>query len=136
VGPAAPDFVNFSNQVHDFDPGIAANGLFWTVALPPGSVQSNPGSGAASLVVHNQPVLDYHNIPNALLQGPSNPATVSFTVNWQKGSQKINTRNPTEGFAVQLVQNTATMTWSATTQGVTYTSGPEDTERRDRKSVV
>ena len=127
MGPAAPDFVNFSNQVHDFDPGIAANGLFWTVPLPPGSVKSNPGSGVASLVVNNQMVIDYHDIPNALLQGPSNPATVSFVVNWHQGSQKVKIRNAADGFAAELIQNSATMSWSAVTQGVSYFSGPEDT---------
>jgi hypothetical protein len=127
VGPSAPDFVNFSNQVHDFDPGIAADGLFWTVSLPPGSVRSDPGSGVASLVVNNQALLDYHDIPNALLQGPSHPATVSFVVNWRQGSQKIKIRNPADGFAAELVQNNATMAWSAVTQGVSYFSGPENT---------
>ena len=90
-------------------------------------MRSNPGSGVASLVVNNKAVLDYHDIPNALLQGVSNPATVSFVVNWHKGSQKIKIRNPGDGFAAELVQNTATMSWSATTQGVSYFSGPEDT---------
>jgi hypothetical protein len=127
VGPAAPDFNNFTNQVHDFDPGIAANGLFWTVPLTPGSVRAHPGSGIASLVVNNATVLDYHDIPNALVRGPSHPATVSFVVNWQPSSQRIKVRDTVNGFAAELVQNTATMAWSATTQGISYLSGPEST---------
>jgi len=47
VGRPAPDF---SNQVHDFDPGLD-NRLFWTVPLDKNSVQVDPGSGRASLVV-------------------------------------------------------------------------------------
>ena len=109
MGPAAPDFNNFTNQVHDFDPGIAANGLFWT------------------LVVNNANVLDYHDIPNALVRGPSHPATVSFVVNWHRGSQRTKVRDTVNGFAAELVQNTATMSWSAITQGISYVSGPEST---------
>jgi hypothetical protein len=127
VGPAAPDFNKFTNQVHDFDPGIAANGLFWTVPLPRGSVRADPGSGVATLVVNSANVLDYHDIPNALVRGPSHPATVSFVVNWHPGSQRTKIRDTVNGFAAELVQNTATMSWSAITQGISYVSGPEST---------
>jgi hypothetical protein len=39
AGRPAPDF---SNQVHDFDPGLD-NGLFWTVPLDKNSVKVDPG---------------------------------------------------------------------------------------------
>ena len=77
--------------------------------------------------VNNATVLAYHDIPTALVRGPSHPATVSFVVNWQPSSQRIKMRDIVNGFAAELVQNTATMAWNASTQGISYFSGPEST---------
>ena len=122
----APDFVNFSNQRHDFDAGIAPDGLFWTAPLPPsGVLKVHPGSGEASLAVHNISILDYGNIPNALSRGPHTPATVSYAIHWTKSNKHTKIRDKTVGFAGEFVQNTATMSWSATTSAGTFLSGPE-----------
>ena len=122
----APDFVNFSNQRHDFDAGIAPDGLFWTAPLPPGGVLNvHPGSGETSLEVHNIPILDYFNIPNALTRGPHTPATVSYAIHWTKSNKHTKIRDKTVGFAGDFVENTATMSWSATTSAGTFLSGPE-----------
>jgi len=123
VGPAAPDF---SNQVHDFDPGLD-NGLFWTVPVSPGSVTAEPGSGKASLVVSGLEMEDYGNIVNALMDGPSKSATVSFQVHWARGDQRIKVRDQATRVAGEFVQNSATMTWSATSDGKSYVSGAENT---------
>ncbi len=112
--------------MHDFDPGIAPDGLFWTVPLPPGSDLKVKGSGETSLVVHNVSIFDYFNIPNALFGPvPRIPATVSFTTHWTKGGKKTKIRDPKVGFAGEFVDNTATMSWSATTSAGTFVSGPE-----------
>ena len=114
--------MNFSNQVHDFDPGIAPNGVFWTVAVPRSSVTVHPGSGEASLVVSNFAVRDYFNIPNALMRGAFNSATVSFDVRWASGRKKVKVRDEANGFAGQFVENSAQLSWSATSAGSTYRS--------------
>ena len=34
-------------QVHDWEPGIAVSGLFWTIPISPGSIKANPSTGRA-----------------------------------------------------------------------------------------
>jgi hypothetical protein len=123
VGPEAPDF---SNQVHDFNPGFG-NGLFWTIPVPAGSVQVSPGSGAASMEINNLALNDYHTIPNVLLGGSSNPATVSFHMDWAPSTSHFKVRDQATGVAGEFVQNTATMSWAAVTDGSAYLSGPQET---------
>jgi hypothetical protein len=123
VGPAAPDF---SNQVHDFDPGLD-NGLFWTIPLDAKSLVVDPGSGMASLVVQNLDMEDYFNVINALNDGASNSASVSFAAHWAPGMKHFKVRDQATEMAGQFVMNTATMTWSVDSAGQTYTSGPENT---------
>jgi len=123
VGPEAPDF---SNQVHDFDPGLD-NGLFWTVPVDAAAVSVNPGSGRASLAVKNLQMEDYFNIVNALQDGASNAVTVSFEVHWAPGVKHFKVRDRDAGMAGEFIMNTATMVWSAESNGVAYQSGPRDT---------
>jgi len=112
--------------VHDFNPGLD-NGLFWTVPVSTNSVEVE-GSGKASLVVNNLVMEDYFNIVNALKDGQTNPATVSFQVHWAQGGKRINVRDPATGMAGEFVKNSATMAWSvASPAGVVYQSGPENT---------
>ena len=123
MGPEAPDF---SNQVHDFDPGLD-NGLFWTVPVDASGVFVNSGSGRASLAVKNLEMEDYFNIVNALQDGASNSATVSFEVHWAPGVKHFKVRDTDTGMAGEFIMNTATMVWSAESNGVAYESGPRDT---------
>ena len=123
MGRPAPDF---SNQVHDFDPGLD-NGLFWTVPIDGNSVKVEPGSGRASLVVNNLEMEDYFNVVNALNDGKSNEATVSFEVHWAPGMKRFKVRDETTGMAGEFVKNSATMAWSVESAGKAHLSGPEET---------
>jgi len=123
VGPEAPDF---SNQVHDFDPGLD-NGLFWTVPVGANSLFVNPGSGRASLAVKSLEMEDYFNVINALQDGQNNSATVSFEVHWSHGGKHFKVRDAGVGMAGEFIMNTATMVWSVESNGVAFQSGPENT---------
>ena len=87
----------------------------------------DPGSGRASLAVNNLELEDYFNVVNALMDGPSNPATVSFEVHWAPGMSRFKVRDETFGVAGQFIRNTATMAWAASSAGQSYASDPENT---------
>jgi hypothetical protein len=69
-------------QIHDFNPGIRQNGLFWTAFLPAGNVQVDLHAGTATLEAHDLHMKDYGDIENAITGDgdPPVPAVVSFKV--------------------------------------------------------
>jgi hypothetical protein len=82
------------------------------------------------MTARNVAVTDYFSIPNALLHGaivPPVPATVSFTVHWSGAGKHVKLRDPVNGFAGEFVENSASMLWSASSAGLSYQSGGEDT---------
>ena len=117
------------SQLNDMNPGITPTGLFWTMAIPAGSVSVNPGKGRASLQVSNIVVSDYHNGGNALFGGgpPPVPATLSFDVQWFGVAERVNVVNPGNGFAGEFVRNNAQMAWSATVGDYSFVSAPAST---------
>src|SRR5262249_32815148 len=86
-------------QIHDFNPGIKPDGLFWTLALPDGGGAVTPGRGSAPGGGAAVAVTDYHDFGNAIggggpgIPGPSVPARVSFTVVWSGVLSRANVRN-------------------------------------------
>jgi hypothetical protein len=66
--------VNFSNQIHDFDPGVAPNGVFWTVPVDRGSVSVHPGDGEATVDVNNLAVREFFSLPNFIFAGAVLPS--------------------------------------------------------------
>ena len=119
---------DFSDQVHDFDPGITPypEGLFWTV--PFGSIGPvELGTGSAHMSATNLPVFDYFSIPNAIFNGPFAQALCSFDITW---TGPVTSRGPvtTPGSTGELVMTKATMTWSASNDlGFSFTSDPSPT---------
>ena len=100
------------------------------MALPPGSVQVTPGNGRASMIGDNVAVSDFFTIPNSLLHGaiiPPVPATVSFAVHWGGPGTQITLRDPVNGFTGNFIENSASLVWSASSAGLLYASGPENT---------
>jgi hypothetical protein len=124
------DLVNFTTQVHDFDPGINPypDGLFWTVPLPASSVDVRLGAGEARYHATDLAMFDFFDIPNALFRFESPPwvgASASFDIRW---SGPVTDRSPVSGppgSTGEVLMNQATMTWSARNDlGFRFVSDP------------
>jgi hypothetical protein len=126
---------NQTNQLHDFNPGFGApvnapgDRVFWIAAVPEDSIRKdNPGAGKAELRVNNLAIRDFGNIGNALAQGSSVAATVSFDVVWTgHPTRHVNVADAAHGFAGTYVETQATVTWSARENGFTFTSNAAST---------
>jgi hypothetical protein len=116
-----------TDQVHDYNPGIASNGLFWTMPIAPDAIDANPGKGRASLVAHDLAVPDYHDFVNSLLGAGSVPAVVSFDVRWHDIQSRRNRNEPDFGFAGEFVVTGASIEWSARQTGFSFQSDPAST---------
>jgi hypothetical protein len=115
-----------SQQVHDFEPGIAPSGLFWTIPIEPGAIKVDPVTGEARLRAQAVKVDDYHDILTALgiVPGPEPiPSRVSFEVRWAGHGDQVSLHDPTFGFAGHYVTGPATISFTASNdKGVVYTS--------------
>ena len=127
---------NKTNQIHDFNPGFgdpvnaAGDRTFWTVAIPPADiVTDNPGAGKAEMKVTNLAIEDYFNLGNALKDGPSVEATVSFDVVWTGDvTRHVNETDATNQFAGEYAETQATVTWSGSNaNGFSFMSDPAST---------
>jgi hypothetical protein len=115
--------------VHDFEPGIASNGLFWTIPIAPGWVDIDPDSGSARFAGRNVPVPDFHDFGNAVGGGPSVPSRVDFEVTWTRAGDPVAAGSPNDAFdfAATLTPATAAITFTARNDhsDVVYTSDPD-----------
>src|ERR1700746_2158744 len=114
---------NLLQQIHDYSPGISANGLFWLISAPHDAVQVNLGSGTASVQMTDVPVLDAHDIANSLTGGKglanppippiaAVPATVSFEIEWSNVLDQAKVTNEMQGFTGQFWKTGAPIKWS------------------------
>jgi hypothetical protein len=112
--------------------------LFWTVPLQPGRDDEGPGGvtvdldrGKARMRAKNLRVMDFFNIPNALLrfQSPASvSATVSFDVRWTGPATGRSAVTSPPGSSGRLLMSPATMKWSAeNAQGFSFRSNPSGT---------
>jgi hypothetical protein len=114
--------VGLTSQVHDFNPGIRDSGLFWTAAIDSGNVRVNLVDGSASLHVEDLDVEDYGNVVNALMDGPSVEAAVSFDATWSGVTNRVKFRNTNLRFKGEYVQNSATLVWSGSEEKFSFQS--------------
>ncbi len=115
--------------MHDINPGITPDGLFWTTPIPPESVQANVQRGTATMRMTQVPMPDQQNIVNALNHGPSLPATVSFTVRWRGLGKRRQLRSAQERFVAQTVENRSTIEWQFQTGDLRVASDPAQTSK-------
>lgn len=119
--------MNFSNQIHDFNPGVSPTGVFWTVPVAQGSVSVHLGSGDAAMDVNNLAVQDFFSLPNFFSGGSSIPAVVSFHLRWSGVTKRVKTRDVVNGFAGEFIENNAMIEWSAQTDDFQFVSDPLNT---------
>jgi hypothetical protein len=113
-----------TSQIHDFNPGIHPfpSGLFWTLALPKSAVALNLGQGTASYRMTNLALEDYGDINNALSDGASVPATVSFDVEWSGVVERGTTSDASNRFDLSFVRTGASIQWSGSSSIGSFTS--------------
>jgi hypothetical protein len=116
-------------QIHDFNPGITPNGLFWTVFAPCDSVQVDLKAGTASLNVRHADVQDYFTFENAFVGGgdPPQRAVVSFKVVWEAMGDRMRFNNKAQQFRGVFRNASAQMEWSARSGDFVFESAPLDT---------
>jgi hypothetical protein len=81
-----------------------------------------PGGVRARLDVSRLRVEDYHDLINALQDGPSVPARVGFQVEWARGGQLATVCDETNTFEGVFRKTTADVSWSARSRDVTFVS--------------
>ena len=122
--------------MNDFNPGIQASGLFWTVAVPDDSVEVHPGAGTARFALSNFATRDFHNIGNSVMGGPSDPALVSFEMLWAGHGQAV-VQTDGSTFSFDSVISSATVAWSALNEatGMRFQSEPASTSHTEFAAV-
>jgi hypothetical protein len=80
--------------------------------------------GLATLALKNLDEEDYHNLHNALLDGPSDNARVSYTMRWTATAPATNVTDPVHGFTGQFRISTVTIEWSAKVKSFEFVSDP------------
>lgn len=111
----------FGRQIHDYDPGITSSGLFWTIAFPDDSVDSNVEDAQASFKSSNLTIADYGNILNGLFHSAP-PATgmVSFDIRWSGATNSGTYTNSGQRFTMDFVQTGAHISWHGKTGNDTF----------------
>ncbi len=116
-----------AHQVHDFNPGITPSGLFWVIRIPDESVEVNLDEVEASMDLGDLDIEDYHDIVNAVHDGPSVPANVSYHIRWSGLTKRVPVRDEKNEFVGNFIEDTATIRWSARTEHFKFVSDPENT---------
>ena len=115
-------------QIHDFNPGITQNGVFWTVVLPSDSVHVSPNVDAATLEVSHFAQKDYTHLENALFGGiRAVPGRVSFKVEWNATGAPVSVNNPEQQYRAVVRAASAQMEWSAQTTQFDFQSDALET---------
>ena len=114
-------------QIHDFNPGITESGLFWTIPISENTISVNFGAGKATFQASNVDVDDYHDVVNALMDGPEVDAVVSWDIRWNQPISRTKIRDVQNTFVGDFVQNVAQIGWAGQTDTATYVSDPAST---------
>lgn len=99
-------------QVHDFNPGITPNGVFWIVEIPDDAVKISPDGETLTIHLENVPVVDQGSFPAGT---GTTPATVSFDITYTKSGAPRHVR-PTSRDPLSPFNWTGEM-WTATNSG-------------------
>jgi hypothetical protein len=122
--------------VRDYEPGIAANGLFWTIPIPRNAAEINLGQGTARFKMTNLSIPDWHDFFNSIGAGdppiPPVPATVTFDAQWRAVGPLTHISDPAKGFQGEFMESQATIQWSADEPALDFrfvsdASAPTDT---------
>ena len=117
-----------TNQIHDYNPGIRPSGLFWTVPVDESALQFDVAAGTARLALTDFDTDDYHNLENALKDGPEDDGSITFDMTWRAKGAPFNVSDPVHHFEGRYSLASVDISWSARTGGFSFTSSPGVTQ--------
>ena len=126
VDPLDPN----THQIVDNNPGIASDGLLWTIHAPNGAVHVDLGAGEARYRMSEVRMRDYSTLANALfgggvgIPGSSVPSTVSWDLRWHGVTGSGTTTNADVPFRLNYETTTAHLDWSMTSGDRSFRSNP------------
>ena len=125
-----------TGQVHDFNPGIRdVSHLFWTQPVEGDAVEFDLQEGTASLEVEDLDEEDYHNLKNALMDGPSDPASVSFEMRWKATADTMKVTDPVHRFTGRFRLCDVQIEWTANAPNFHFKSDPAHTTTNVRSVI-
>ena len=119
--------VALGDQIHDFNPGLAPNGLFWTIRIPNENVEVDLDNATASMRLSKAEIRDFFSLSNFFSGGNSIPADASFNIHWSGVTKRVHLHDQQNHFDAHVIEDTATLAWSAEEEGFKFVSDPEDT---------
>lgn len=120
-------------QVHDFNPGIRQNGLFWTTVISGDAVEVDLAAGTASMDVTDIQQKDFFDFENAILGNGDTPrqGRVSFRVEWTANGAPLDVDNPAQQYRGTVRSAIAQMEWSGRSGDYEFVSAPLATSTTD-----
>jgi len=131
-------FGDFDFQLNDHNPGVSANGVFWTMPIPQDAVSLEIEDGHAAFCLSDALMPDLHDLLTALwgggaTDGEGKPlgrvfsSTVSLHAEWFDAGPIMHTRDSANRFVFTNAQTNASIKWKAVRRGVTFESdnGPQ-----------
>jgi len=107
-----------SSKLHDLHPENPPTNLHWTVPVDPASLVRGEGGRSATLTVTNLAVVDTPKFP---FNGPSMPATVSYTIAWRAMEGPFALVNGQGRYRAQFFKAEARIGFSATIPSMNFT---------------
>jgi hypothetical protein len=113
-------------KIHDINPGIASNGLFWTVPMPKDALQMSNNGRIVSVHLRDFPVQDQPHFPDT---HPTHAAHISMDLSWQAVGRQMGINDPMNHYRLQFHKANAQVALSVTVPevGFTFTSDPAPT---------
>ncbi len=116
-----------AQKIHDINPGIAHNGLFWTVPMSDSSLTLSPDGLSASVSLRDFPVEDQPKFGADTL--PTYAARITLDMSWQAHGALMGVSDPTHKFRLQFRLATARIAMRITVPetGFMFISDPAET---------
>jgi hypothetical protein len=130
---------NLPQQIHDYNPHIDSNDVFWTIPVPREAVEVDFDDAWARLRLEGLKVFDDHDVANSLTMGLGLPgdlgfpyphidpvvpghAIVSFDVRWSGLLDSAEIVNTSQGFRGSFLHTGSTIKWSVHQPGFRFES--------------
>lgn len=125
------------NQIHDFNPGVRQNGLFWTTVVPGDAVEVDLDAGTGAIEVSDLFQKDFFDFENAILGNGATPepSRVSFRVEWNAVEPPIEVDNPAQRYRGARSAAMAQMSWSGRSGDYEFESAPLETSTTDAAQI-